>query len=95
MTEQEAYQEHIRYTHDTYCRIVMSAAMTRTRPADRTLRFIINAIYLMICRTTAKEKKPSDSRHICAPILNRRLLKNSRPPVLFAYQSVSSSVWRP
>ena len=21
MTEQEAYQEHIRYTHDTYCRI--------------------------------------------------------------------------
>ena len=49
----------------------------------------------MICRTTAKEKKPSYSRHICAPILNRRLLKNSRPPVLFAYQSVSSSVWRP
>ena len=23
MTEQEAYKEHIRYTHDTYCRIVM------------------------------------------------------------------------
>jgi hypothetical protein len=23
MTEQEAYQEHIRYTHDTYCRIVI------------------------------------------------------------------------
>ena len=21
MTEQEAHQEHIRYTHDTYCRI--------------------------------------------------------------------------
>ena len=23
MTEYEAYQEHIRYTHDTYCRIVI------------------------------------------------------------------------
>ena len=23
MTEQEAYQEHIRYAHDTYCRIVI------------------------------------------------------------------------
>ena len=23
MTEQEVYQEHIRYTHDTYCRIVI------------------------------------------------------------------------
>ena len=27
--------------------------------------------------------------------LKRRLLRKSRPPVLFAYQSVSSSVWRP
>ena len=26
MTEYEAYQEHIRYTHDTYCRIVISHA---------------------------------------------------------------------
>ena len=26
MTEQEAYQEHIRYTHDTYCRIVIRHA---------------------------------------------------------------------
>ena len=26
MTEQEAYQEHIRYTHDTYCRIVIHDA---------------------------------------------------------------------
>ena len=26
MTEQEAYQEHIHYTHDTYCRIVISHA---------------------------------------------------------------------
>ena len=50
---------------------------------------------LASCRTTAKEKKPSYSRHIRAPILNRRLLRKSRPPVLFAYQSVSSSVWRP
>ena len=25
-TEQEAYQEHIRYTHDTYCRIVIRHA---------------------------------------------------------------------
>ena len=30
-----------------------------------------------------------------ALILNQRLLRKSRPPVLFAYQSVSSSVWRP
>ena len=26
MTEQEAYQEHIRYTHDTYCQIVIRHA---------------------------------------------------------------------
>ena len=26
MTEDEAYQEHIRYTHDTYCRIVIRHA---------------------------------------------------------------------
>ncbi len=26
MTEYEAYQEHIRYTHDTYCRIVICHA---------------------------------------------------------------------
>ena len=26
MTEQEAYQEHLRYTHDTYCRIVIRHA---------------------------------------------------------------------
>ena len=26
MTEQEAYQEQIRYTHDTYCRIVIRHA---------------------------------------------------------------------
>ena len=26
MTEQESYQEHIRYTHDTYCRIVIRHA---------------------------------------------------------------------
>ena len=26
MTEQEAYQEHIRYTHDTYCRIAIRHA---------------------------------------------------------------------
>ena len=26
MTEQEAYQEHIRYAHDTYCRIVIRHA---------------------------------------------------------------------
>ena len=26
MTEYEAYQEHIRYTHDTYCRIVIRHA---------------------------------------------------------------------
>ena len=26
MTEQEAYQEHIRYAHDTYCRIVIHHA---------------------------------------------------------------------
>ena len=26
MTECEAYQEHIRYTHDTYCRIVIRHA---------------------------------------------------------------------
>ena len=26
MTEQEAYKEHIRYTHDTYCRIVIRHA---------------------------------------------------------------------
>ena len=47
------------------------------------------------CRTTAKEKKSSCSRHIRASIFDRRLLRKSRPPVLFAYQSVSSSVWRP
>ena len=34
--------------------------------------------YGMICRTTAKEKKPSYSRHIRAPILNRRLNFQSR-----------------
>ena len=26
MTEREAYQEHIRYAHDTYCRIVIRHA---------------------------------------------------------------------
>mgnify|MGYP000611113900 FL=1 len=26
MTEYEAYQEHIRYTHDIYCRIVIRHA---------------------------------------------------------------------
>lgn len=26
MTEYEAHQEHIRYTHDTYCRIVIRHA---------------------------------------------------------------------
>lgn len=26
MTEQEAYQEHIRYTHNTYCRMVICRA---------------------------------------------------------------------
>ena len=26
MTEYEAYQEHIRYTHDTYCRIIIRHA---------------------------------------------------------------------
>ena len=26
MTEYEAYQEHIRYTHDTYCQIVIRHA---------------------------------------------------------------------
>ena len=33
MTEQEAYQEHIRYTHDTYCRIVIRhASFDAARP---------------------------------------------------------------
>ena len=32
-----------------------------------------------------KRKKPSYSRHIRAPILNRRLLRKLRPPVLFAF----------
>ena len=41
MTEQEAYQEHIRYAHDTYCRIVIhhasfdAARMLRRRGTDR------------------------------------------------------------
>ena len=30
MTEYEAYQEHIRYTHDTYCRIVIRHASMET-----------------------------------------------------------------
>ena len=29
MTEYEAYQEHIRYTHDTYCRIVIRRSEER------------------------------------------------------------------
>ena len=40
MTEQEAYQEHIRYAHDTYCRIVIhhasfDAARMLARGTDR------------------------------------------------------------
>ena len=58
---------------------------------------MVAAIILVtiIVHVAQKNKKPSYSRHIRAPILNRRLLRKSRPPVLFAYQSVSSSVWRP
>ena len=32
MTEQEAYQEHIRYTRDTYCRIVIRHAYFDAAP---------------------------------------------------------------
>ena len=41
MTEYEAYQEHIRYTHDTYCRIVIRHASfdaARMLTAKRGLR---------------------------------------------------------
>lgn len=37
MTEYEAYQEHIRYTHDTYCRIVKALAK---RIAGKGLIFV-------------------------------------------------------
>ena len=35
MTEYEAYQEHIRYTHDTYCRIVIRHASFDAARIDR------------------------------------------------------------
>ena len=35
MTEYEAYQEHIRYTHDTYCRIVIRHASFDARSEER------------------------------------------------------------
>ena len=36
MTEYEAYQEHIRYTHDTYCRIVIRHASFDAAPVSYT-----------------------------------------------------------
>ena len=52
MTEQEAYQEHIRYTHDTYCRIVI-----RHASFDATMCFFAFNIYSHSVATNAKTRK--------------------------------------
>ena len=47
MTEYEAYQEHIRYTHDTYCRIVIRHA---SFDAARMLAAALPSSELRWCR---------------------------------------------
>ena len=49
-----------------------------------------NTIFLIICRTTAKEKKPSYSRDIITHLFFRRLWF-SEPPFLFAFQELSTT----
>ena len=61
MTEQEAYQEHIRYTHDTYCRIVIrhasfdAARMLAARwRREISLEYLTEETSIFKCRTMAK-----------------------------------------
>ena len=52
MTEYEAYQEHIRYTHDTYCRIVIRHAS-------------FDAARMLAARRTCPNNRPTYPTH-CA-----------------------------
>ena len=58
MTEYEAYQEHIRYTHDTYCRIVIrhasfdAARMLAARwKREISLEYLTEEKFVPLCTT--------------------------------------------
>ena len=69
MTEYEAYQEHIRYTHDTYCRIVIRhASFDAARMLAARWKREIFLEYLT-------EEKNEESQH------HRRKAQQPQPPV--------------
>ena len=64
MTEYEAYQEHIRYTHDTYCRIVIrhasfDAARMLAARWKREISLELRFIILLLARWTCPNNRPT------------------------------------
>ena len=83
MTEYEAYQEHIRYTHDTYCRIVIRHASfdaARMLTAKRGLRRSWKMLSIMLLRASVSAvssfvrsaTRASSSRASCSVRSKRR-----------------------
>ena len=65
MTEYEAYQEHIRYTHDTYCRIVIrhasfdAARMLAARwKREISLDYLTNEKFVQFAEPEPDEEHP-------------------------------------
>ena len=73
MTEHEKYQEHIRHTHDAFCKtVIRHAAIDAARSIrSRRKREISLEYYFFI---THKQKLPLNSRHPHGLILFQYLL---------------------
>ena len=88
MTEYEAYQEHIRYTHDTYCRIVIRHPqphrLLRHQAAGQAAQKAGYA-HRAGCRVGARDRQPQCRK--IHPVLCRRI-----PP--FAERRADCGVFR-
>ena len=77
MTKYEAYQEHIRYTHDTYCRIVIRhASFDAARMLAARWKREISLEYLT--EPKVQDGGGSDLLHIVAVLCRNRLAVQGR-----------------
>ena len=81
MTEYEAYQEHIRYTHDTYCRIVIRhASFDAARMLAARWKREISLEYL------TEEKFVTLSMTLPDPLIsNTQLMQTSEIPLILKH----------
>ena len=84
MTEYEAYQEHIRYTHDTYCRIVIrhasfdAARMLAARwKREISLEYLIEEKFVLLSTTDEYFQEPDYSETYPFSLRGKRILLDS------------------